>query len=388
MDLEKIKKINVKIIGIGDGGANIVCEVSQKIKKTNFLIVNGKGQFLKKIPKNVERFELKGKIPLESDFEGVEKLVRENEEKIKKVLKNVDLAIFIICLGGATGSGAGFVFSEISQRLGNLNYGIFTLPFKFEGKKKREIASFAFQKIKENFHSFSIIENDKIFQLVDKSVSLKNAFSELNKILAKNIQGLIELIFQPCLINIDFADIKSVLTGRGKLVFLNSAKAKDKNRAKEALEKVLKCPLYSYNIDKAKEVLFNIAGGKDLTLTEVREISEKISQISKSNKIIFGICEKKDLQNQIELTLLASGCQALNFDFLNLSQKEEPLPILTKNQKNQKKQKKENSNEIRKNALQVKEEIKKMEKEMLEKEKFWEIPAIFRQKKKKNAKNI
>lgn len=433
-EIEKIKKIRVKVIGVGDGGANIVSEIGQKLKGSSFLIANTDSQSLKKTPKNIERFQFGQNITFGLGTgmkpELGEMAAREAGEKIKKILKDVDLCIFVASLGGGTGSGATPIFVEISRNLRNLNYGIFTLPFEFEGKRKLEIARDSLEKIRPNLNSFSIIENERIFQIIDRGNSLKIALSELNKILAKNLQGLIEIIYQPGLINIDFADIKTILKGSGKLAFLNTIEAAGNYRQKEAAEKVLNSPLHSYNIARAKEILFNIAGDKNLTLSEVEEISKSIFQLAeKGSKIIFGISEKKEYQAQIKVTLLATGCQSDLFERkqLEISQKALPRKKESKEKKPSKsevkinpveqprsktsgslpgsdsefnirsraragaklsyrvkvkdeKTKAEISSQIRKNALQLKKEAEQAEKEMLEKEKFWEIPAIFRQK--------
>ena len=302
-----VKKIRVKVIGVGDGGANIVSEIGQKLKGVSFLIANTDSQSLKKTPKNIQRFQFGQNITFGLGTgmrpELGEMAAREAEEKIKKILKDVDLCIFVASLGGGTGSGATPIFVEISRNLRNLNYGIFTLPFEFEGKRKLEIARDSLEKMRPNLNSLSIIENERIFQIIDRGNSLKIALSELNKILGQNLQGLIEIIYQPGLINIDFADIKTILKGSGKLAFLNTIEASGEHRQKEAIEKVLNSPLHSYNIAGAKEILFNIAGDEKLTLSEVEEISKSIFQpAEKGSKIIFGISEKKE-KDKIKVTL-------------------------------------------------------------------------------------
>jgi len=391
MGPEEIKKIKLKIIGIGNGGGNIISELSQRLKGVGFFVVNTDCNSFKKLPKHIGRFQIGQNVTFGlgtgGDPELGEKIAKESKEKIKKILKGTDLCIFLGCLGGGTASGAIPVFCEVSQKLGNLNYGIFTLPFDFEGKKKKEIAMEAIKRIKENIHAFTIIENQRIFQIIDKNSSLKSALSELNKILARNLDSLIELIYKPGIINIDFADIKTILKGRGKLTFLNTAKSKSEDY-KEMINKLLYPLFYSYSPEGAKEILFNLTGGKDLTLSTVEIISKGISQFTKSQKIIFGISEKKEFQNYVRITLLATGCQA---SFLEKSYpKKEDFKKVEKseNQPGTKKREAveaENNTQIRKNALQVREEMKKIEREMLEREKFFEIPSIFRKQKKQNA---
>jgi cell division protein FtsZ len=394
-----VKKIRVKVIGLGDGGANIVSEIGLKIKGPSFLVANTDSQSLKKTPKNIARFQfgqnITGGLGTGMKPELGEMAAREAGEKIKKILKDIDLCIFVASLGGGTASGATPVFIEISRNLRNVNYGIFTLPFEFEGKRKLKIARDSLEKMRPNLNSFSIIENERIFQIIDRGSSLKTALSELNKILARSLQGLIEIIYQPGLINIDFADIKTILKGSGKLAFLNTVEASGEQRQKEVVEKVLNSPLHSYNIAQANAILFNITGDKNLTLSEVGETSKAISQwAEKGSKIIFGISEKKEYRDKIKITLLATGCQSSLLgtfsNELKISPKVFPAEKKSKEKKPSKKgikikvedekTKAEISSQIRKNALQLKRETEQVEKEMLEKEKFWEIPAIFRQK--------
>ncbi len=157
------------------------------------------------------------------------KLAAQNEkEKIKKLLEGYDLCILVASLGGGTGSGAVSTFAKISKNLGNLTYGIFTLPFKFEREKKMEIAMGVLKEARGYFNAITVIPNERVFQIINKDTPIKEALSAINKFLSESLGGLIETIYKPGLINIDFADFKTVLKGRGRLAYLNTIESQMK----------------------------------------------------------------------------------------------------------------------------------------------------------------
>lgn len=429
-----IKKTKIKVIGIGGGGGNIVSELAQRVKKVSFLAANTDLQALKEISRKVQSFAFGQSFTFGlgtgMNPEIAEKAAQNEKERIKKILQDQDLVIFIACLGGGTGSGATPVFAKISQNLGNLNYGIFTLPFKFEGEKKMEIAKKALEVLRPKLNGLTVLPNEKIFQLIDKNTPLKEAFSVINKNLSQSLEGLIETIYQPGLINIDFADLKTILEGRGRLAYLNTfSLPKKEGTIKEAAEKVLSSPLYPYGINGAKGVLFNIVGQKELSLQEISQISKAI--LEKANpeaKIIFGFSFEKKYKDIIKTIIFATGCHIPKDLCLflkktktttqtkissnqikkspQLNQKKEINKQNVKGKSQQSYQKKSKKTEkklpvseqteiekkepsssqekveikIRKNALQLRKEIEEEEKEIIEKEKFWEIPSFLRRK--------
>lgn len=398
-EIEKLKKIKIKVIGIGGGAGNIVSEIASHLKKASFLVANTDSQALKKSTKGVGLFQFGQNITFGLGTgmkpELGETAAKEDRERIKKILKGVDLCIFVATLGGGTGSGAAPIFAEVSKNLGNLNYGIFTLPFGFEGKKRMEIAKNSLGKLKQNLNAFSLIENERIFQIIDRKTPLKFALSQINKILAEALGGLIEIIYQPGLINIDFADIRTIFRGGGKLAYLNAIEAGGENRTKEAIGKVLNSPLYSYGIQGARGVLFDIAGDKNLALVEVGEISRSIFELGERGaKIIFGVSENKGHKGKIRVILLATGCKS-KFFLEDVSPKISPRKakrkvkrIETNKESPKTDSKVENiSPQTRKNALQLKKEAEEAEKELIEKEKFWETPAFFRQRSQNDGSN-
>lgn len=435
---EPIKKTKIRVIGIGGGGGTIVSDIASRIQKASFVAANTDSQALKAIGKKVIKFHF-GQNLTQGLGTGMnanlgQEAAFQEKEKIVKLLDGQDLTVFVVALGGGTGSGAAPIFAKVSRSLGNLNYGIFTLPFKFEGEKKMEIALDSLKKIKPYLNAFSVIPNERVFQVIDKNTPLRDALSAVNKILTDSLEGLIETIYEPGLINIDFADFKTILEGQGRLTYLNTVSAlKNESSRQDLINKAISSPLYPYGIRGARSVLFDIAGEKDLELSEVNQISKTISDLAnKEAKIIFGISQGKKYAGSVRITLLATGCTLKNFQsedenpklkITKIIKKEsaeeakesapqkvgEPIPKKRKKiQKNEKKEKKtiirkienavkksvelkedskdfestaEQQERVRKNAMQLKKEIEEEEKEIQAREQIWDTPTFLRQKK-------
>ncbi len=422
-----IHKTKIRIIGIGGGGSSIVSEIAQRIaplgkKKISFAVANTDLQALKKTSFKALRFRFGQDITFGLGTGMNPELgkiaAQKEKEKIIKILENQDLLILVACLGGGVGSGAAPVFAKISKNLGNLTYGIFTLPFKFEGEKKMEIAKNSLRKLRPYLNTMTIIPNERIFRVIDKKTPLTNALSIINKSLAKSLEGLIEMIYQPGLINIDFADLKTILEEKGKVTYLNTIEVEGPNRVQEAIKKLISNPLYPYTISGAKGILFNISGEQNLKLSEVNQISRAIWELVKGEaKIIFGISESKKQKGKIKITLLATGCKSKTSLFKKKSERKKIVrkkeKIKTKKTRKKKKIKikktkikiksetpalaEENletkspssidkvgegtSQKIRRNGLQVRKALKEEEKKLLAQEKIWETPAFLRKKK-------
>jgi len=426
---ETVHKTRVRVIGIGGGGGSIVSEIVSRIKKADFVVANTDVKALRAIRK-VKRFQFgqnltKG-LGTGMNIEVGEAAAQEDKEKIQKLFEGQDICIIVSSFGGGAGSGATPVFAKISKNTGCLTYGIFTMPFEFEGERKMEIAKEAIKKIRPHLNAFSIIPNERIFKIIDKNTPLKDALSAINERLAENLGGLIGMIYIPGLINIDFADLKTILSGRGRLAYLNTIEIAESEK-EDAIRKVISSPLYPYTIKGAKGILYNIIGDKFLQLSEVSKFSKIISDsVNKNAKIIFGIGQNPKKKGEIKMTLLATGCVTKGVvggvkkilvkkrkrrkkiikkeDQPKVEQPKIEKPKIKK-PKIQKVKKKitpivkkpipqkviptsslpsQTQNfgdvKVRRNALQVKKAIEQEEKELLAKEKIWETPAILRKK--------
>ncbi|MEA3293305.1 MAG: cell division protein FtsZ [Patescibacteria group bacterium] len=305
-------KTKVKVIGVGGGGGSIVSDIASRVKKSDFVVANTDIQALKTISKKVKKFSFGQKTTkgfgCGMDAKKGEKAAEDEKERIRNLFNGVDLAIFVASLGGGAGSGGLPVFVDAANDAGAITLGIFTLPFNFEGTKKTQIAKNCIQKLLQNLNVLIIVPNEGIFQLIDKKTPLRDALLRMNKILSDNLRGLIETIFSPGLINIDFADVKTIFDGKGKLGYLNAVYSKGVNRAEDVAEKAIQSPICKYDIQGAGHILFNIVSSDDLTMREVEQISKTISTFNPKAKIIFGISEDKNYGNKIEVTLFAVGC--------------------------------------------------------------------------------
>jgi cell division protein FtsZ len=373
---EEIKKIKIRVIGIGGGGANIVSELSQKIKRgISFFVADTDAKTLRGVSRDVGKLllgkEITGGFGTGMDPELAWRVAKKEKEKIKNLFSNQDLVILISCLGGGVGSGASSIFSQASKDFAALTLGIFTLPFDFEGTKKMEIAKNSLRRLRKKLNSICLIPNERIFRIVNKKTSLKEALSSLNEKLTENLKNLLEIIEKPGLINVDFADLKTIFEGRGNLTFLNSTEAKLEDSLEQTIKKIVSCPLYPYGIGGAKKVILNISGPNSLTLNQVSTISKSISDlVSKDAKIIFGLSQR-EREQKIKTLLLAVGCKIQKANFLK-----EPK----KNREFKKPRTSIKKEIIRKNGLGVKNEIKEEEEKILAQEKFFEVPTFLRKK--------
>ena len=392
-----IVKTRMRIIGLGGGGSNIVSEISQRLEKADFVAANTDVQALKNVGRNTKKFafgqNLTKGLGCGMDPHMGKLAAEEEREKIKNLLEGQDLSVLVATLGGGTGSGSAPVFAEVSQELKNLTVGIFTMPFSFEGEKRRQIAEHALEELKPLLHAYVIIPNDGIFQIVEKKAPLRVALSSVNKKLAESLEGFIETLFLPGLINIDFADIKALLQGRGRLAYLSTVTFSGEDRAKLALDQVISDPLYEYKSKGAERILFNIAGSKDLKMDEVAFISNVLFEQNPRAKIIFGIHSDPKFQNKLRITVFAIGCEehasSPNIMPQKVMRQKKPARKAIKKQLSLKKNIKEEmpkpqiieEGKQRRNALDVRKAIDEEIEELQEKEKEWDTPAFLRSKK-------
>ena len=297
---EQTFRPKIRIIGIGGGGNSIISEIAPKIKRASFVAVDTDLGTPKKVPGKIKRFRFNQKLT-----QGLER------EKIKNLFKGIDFCILVSCLGGGAGSGISPIFAEIARKLRNTTLGIFILPFEFEGEGKMEIARSSLEKIRPNLNASIVISNENLFKLVDKKSSFKEALFIVNERVAENLEGLIEMLYSSDLfIDIDFADLKVILAGRGKLAFLNSVEVKIQKPIQGIARKVLFNRLSPYRSYKAKGILFNITGGENLSLNEVNQIGSIITNlVNPRAKVVFGVNQNKKYQDKIKITLLATGCE-------------------------------------------------------------------------------
>ncbi|MFZ3055035.1 MAG: cell division protein FtsZ [Minisyncoccales bacterium] len=384
------KKVKIKVIGIGGGGGNIIAELLKKLKdfstqKVDFVAVNTDAQALKSLPKTLKTLSFGNKLTrglgTGRDVEIGEKAAKEDIEKLKELFSDdKDLYIFISSLGGGTGTGATPVLTKIADEMGLNTLGIFTLPFTFEGKKKMDVALKSLEKIKEGLNAFMILPNEKIFTLTKEEISFADSLNLLNDRLAESLEGLLRTIYSPGLINIDWADIKTIMEGKRKIAYLNFCRAKSNQNVEDIAKALLKNPILEYKFENADNVMFNVEASKELSLQLLSQVSEKIGELAPNAKIIFGLTQNPKLRNELRVTILATSSE---IEKKQPKKKEEKVAVKkkVKGKKAKAPKAEEGGVEVRRNALEIKEAEKKEEEKEEEEEKIFEIPAFLRKQK-------
>lgn len=305
-------KTKIKVVGIGGSGCNAISRMMKsKIEGVEFVAIDTDLQDLKKtrahlklrMGKNLTQGLGAGMNP-----EIGQKAAIEQKEEISRIFKNSDM-VFITCgLGGGTGSGASPVIARIAKEQGVLTVAVVTKPFSFEGVFRQNIASAGLKKLKEKVDSLIPITNDKLLSTLDSNVSLVSAFWACDDILRQAVQGISDLILLPGIINVDFADVKAVLENSGTALF-GIGRARGQKRAEEAAMTAINSPLLDLSYKGAKGILFNISGGRDISLSEINEVAEVITrEINPQAKVIFGAVQSEKLRKgEIKVTVIATG---------------------------------------------------------------------------------
>ena len=299
-------------MGVGGAGGNAIERMMQcKIKGIELIAVNTDMQDLKKI-----RAHRKIRIGQEStrglgagmNPELGKRAAVESREELTEVLKGADMVFVTAGLGGGTGGGAIPVVAEIAKSQGALTIAVVTRPFSFEGIWRGKLAERALLELKSKVDTLLVIPNDQILQIIDQDTSVISAFWKADEILREAVQGISDLIVVPGIINVDFADLKSIMKNSGKAVF-GMGQAKGEKRIDQALEEALHSPLLDISIKGAKGILFNVGSSDDVTLSEIQEAAKKVQeQVAPQAKIIFGAVHDKSLkQGEVRITLIATG---------------------------------------------------------------------------------
>ncbi|MDQ7028318.1 MAG: cell division protein FtsZ [Ardenticatenia bacterium] len=301
----------IKVIGIGGGGANAVNRMIEAgIRGVEFIAVNTDAQalLLSQAPHRLRIGEkLTRGLGAGGNPEVGRKAAEESADEIEAVLKGADMVFITAGMGGGTGTGAAPVVARIARGCGALTIGVITKPFSFEGSRRMENAEQGIEALQEEVDTLIVIPNDRLLQIVDKRASIQEAFRTADDVLRQGIQGISELITVPGLINLDFADVRTIMA-EGGAALMAVGVASGENRATEAAQKAISSPLLDITIDGARGVLFNVTGGEDLSLFEVNEAAELIRSTTDPNaNIIFGAVIDPTLQDEIRITLIATG---------------------------------------------------------------------------------
>ena len=302
----------IRVVGVGGAGLNAINRmVDAGISQVEFVAVNTDHQQLRMsdapVKIDIGRDLTKG-LGSGADPEIGRQAAEAHADEIKDVLRGSDMVFVTAGEGGGTGSGAAPVVARVARELGALTVGIVTLPFRFEGTRRRASAQAGTEALREACDTLIVIPNDRLLEVLDRSTSMLDAFKIADDVLRQGVQGITDLITMPGLINLDFADVRTIMSGGGSALMGIGFASQGENRAREAAERALRSPLIDTEVIGAGGILLSIAGGSDLSLLEVNEAAEVIRQAATDDtNIIFGATVDERLTGQIWVTVVATG---------------------------------------------------------------------------------
>lgn len=302
----------IKVVGVGGGGGNTVSRMMEcKIQGVEFIAINADAQDLHHcsapqkllIGKNLTKGLGAGMNP-EIGCQAAE----ENRDEIQELIKGADLVFVTYGLGGGVGSGAGPIVAEAARDAGALTVGVVTKPFAFEGSQRMRVAEVGLEQLRDKVDTLITIPNDKLLQAIDRNTSLLDAFKVVDDILRQAVQGISDIIVTPGLVNVDFADLKTIMKDAGSAL-MGIGRAQGEDRAVEAAKAAISSPLLEVSVDGAKGVIFNVSGGADLTMQEINEAAKVITEsIDPQAKVIFGaVTDDKLKKGEVKITVIAAG---------------------------------------------------------------------------------
>ncbi len=301
----------IKVIGVGGGGNNAVNRmIEHGVQGVDFIAVNTDAQALN-LSKAEVKMQIGGKLTrglgAGANPEVGKKAAEESREQIEEALRGADMVFVTAGMGGGTGTGAAPVIAGIARDLGALTVGVVTRPFTFEGRKRATQAQGGISAMKESVDTLIVIPNDRLLEIVDKNTPMLEAFREADNVLRQGVQGISDLIATPGLINLDFADVKTIMSNKGSAL-MGIGVSSGENRAAEAAKKAISSPLLEKSIDGAQGVLMNITGGTNLSLFEVQEAADIVASASDQEvNMIFGSVINEGLKDDIIVTVIATG---------------------------------------------------------------------------------
>lgn len=302
---------NIKVVGVGgSGGSGLSRMINSKLRGIEFIAVNTDAQALAfneaPIKIQIGKETTRG-LGAGADPELGRKAIEENKEEVYEALKGADM-VFVTCgMGGGTGTGAAPFVADIAKELGALTVGVVTKPFSFEGQRRKKIAELGIAEMKEKVDTLITIPNDRLLQVIDKKTSLFDAFGVVDDVLRQGVQGIADLIIYHGLINVDFADVKAIMSDAGSAL-MGIGHGTGDNRAIEAARAAIDSPLLELSIDGAKGILFNITGGPDLGMYEIDEAAKAITEAADPDaNIIFGAIIDEAMQGEVKITVIATG---------------------------------------------------------------------------------
>lgn len=302
---------NIKVIGIGGAGGSAINRMKDAgLSGVQFIAINTDAQALHNskadIKIHIGREATRG-LGAGADPKVGQAAAEESIDEIRAALEGADMAFVTIGAGGGTGSGAGHVVAEVAREMGVLVVGVATKPFSFEGERRRTNAEWAIAHLGRQVDTLITIPNDRLLQTIDRRTPLLETFKIADDVLRQGVQGISELITEHGLINLDFADVKAIMSHAGSAL-MGIGRASGDDRAEKAAQQAIDSPLIEVSIDGAKGVLFNVTGGYDMSMSEIQEAAEIItSAVAPDANIIFGATLKPDMEDELIITVIATG---------------------------------------------------------------------------------
>ena len=308
---------SIKVVGVGGAGGSAVNRMKDAgLTGVQFIAMNTDAQALHNSKADIKLHLGKtttGGLGAGADPAVGEAAANESRDEIREALTGADMAFVTIGAGGGTGSGAGHIVAEIARELGILVVGVATKPFSFEGEKRRQNAERAITLLGRQVDTLITIPNDRLLQTIDRRTPLLETFKIADDVLRQGVQGISELITEHGLINLDFADVKAIMSNAGSAL-MGIGRASGDNRAVQAAQQAIESPLIEVSIDGAKGVLFNVTGGYDMSMSEIQEAAEIItSAVSPDANIIFGATLKPEIEDELIITVIATGFDSAYF---------------------------------------------------------------------------
>ncbi|MFA7244381.1 MAG: cell division protein FtsZ [Patescibacteria group bacterium] len=304
----------IKVIGVGGSGGSVLTRmINSKLRGVEFIAINTDAQALafneSPVKIQIGKDTTRG-LGAGADPEVGRKAIEENKEEVYEALKGADM-VFVTCgMGGGTGTGAAPFVADIAKELGALTVGVVTKPFSFEGQRRKKIAETGISEMKDKVDTIITIPNDRLLQVIDKKTSLFDAFGVVDDVLRQGVQGIADLITLHGIINVDFADVKAIMSDAGSAL-MGIGHGSGDNRAIEAARAAIDSPLLELSIDGAKGILFNITGGPDLGMYEIDEAAKAITEAADADaNIIFGAIIDEAMQGEVKITVIATGFES------------------------------------------------------------------------------
>ncbi len=309
---------SIKVVGVGGAGGSAVNRMKEAgLNGVQFIAINTDAQALHNSKADIKihlGHDTTGGLGAGADPNVGEQAANESRNEIREALSGADMVFVTIGAGGGTGSGAGHVVAEIAREMGILVVGVATKPFSFEGEKRRQNAEWAVAHLGRQVDTLITIPNDRLLQTIDQRTPLLETFKIADDVLRQGVQGISELITEHGLINLDFADVKAIMSHAGSAL-MGIGRATGEERAALAAQQAIESPLIEVSIEGAKGVLFNVTGGYDMSMSEIQEAAEIITNaVSPDANIIFGATLKPDLEDELIITVIATGFDSEHFE--------------------------------------------------------------------------